>query len=193
MINKVCIKGVVKQVTEASALGTNVRENDTMTGHYVYDMSVSSTTTGNPNPCLYNCVGNYPGSRLFYDINGFTFQTNPRNLDMGISITDGILGTPGHIDQILLASTDSGKTPFDYNTPVIDHGLNTGIIITEIGLYFNQKGTASVITNCGLDNVPTSNADLAKWDTSWFINGPKDINGTSHGFIQGYLTEIHTC
>lgn len=190
MIKKVCIQGVVDQVTNASALATNITKKDTMTGHYVYDMSLPSTTSPgqNPDPSLYNSVGTYPfvtnPSRLFYEVNGFTFQTNPTNLDFGIVITDGIPGK--HIDQILLASTDLGR-PYDYNTPVIDHGLNTGIRIVEIGLYYNQKTPGSVISSSALNNVPTSNAQLGNWDTSWFIDGP------SGGYIQGHLTDIHIC
>lgn len=166
----VCIEGTVDRVDNGSVFGGDIKVGDSMTGNYTYDTTIQDSSPANPESGTY-AFTNAPNG-LLLQVNGITFQTNPDNLDLGITVVEGLPGK--YVDEILVSSA-----PAEHNLP-----LTNGADIIEIGIYYINN-TSNAISN---DSLPTDAPDLNTWtDTRWFVDGPEG------GYFGGHLTAVSTC
>jgi hypothetical protein len=155
------IAGTIDSVENPGAFRNAVHVKDTITGSYTYNPNAIDSSPNDPESGTYTFTTAPYGMNL--QINGLTFQTNPENLDFGITVVNGQPGV--YVDEIFIGSTGA-----EHNLPVPGVGN-----ITEMGLYFIDR-TGNAITS---DSLATAPMDLSTWkETILFVDGP---NGSYFG------------
>ena len=142
--------------------GLNIHVGDAITGYYTYE---STTLDSDPEPTggLYLNYGLPYGISL--SIGGFTFQTNPNNVDIGI------INEPGW---------DGYSVSSEYLLP-LSNGTTVNVVYWHLN---NDTGTA-----LDSDLLPLTLPVLSKWnDNSLYINcGPRE----SDSVVIGEITDVY--
>lgn len=147
------VNGTVAQIERPEVFGGAIRIGDNITGSYTYDPSTADSSPNDTRIGVYPHLS--PPFGIKMNINGLTFDTAPVDILGGITVINGMPGTPNNIDEIIVSSMN--------NVPV------NVTDITEISLSFtNHTGTA--ISN---DSLPTNVPEVSSiWNSSVLrING----------------------